>query len=105
MAVGNRRKLYMNYAVCPPLLAIWLLAFASNAKAADGCVAYGNEKTDFTWQLCPAGEKYERQYLYFGVWGQFYRVNRDAGACNWSTPHSSWVCPDRVIRCDARRCG
>jgi len=95
----------MNWAVYPALLAIWLLASAADAKAADGCVDYGNKKTDFTWRLCPAGEKYERQYLYFGVWGEFYRVNSDAGACNWSAGRSGWVCPDRVIRCDAQRCG
>jgi hypothetical protein len=82
-----------------------IAASASVANAADACVAYGDDKTDFTWRLCPAGEKYERRYIYFGVWSEFYRVNADAGACNWSAPRSSWICPDRTIRCDARQCG
>src|SRR5438105_14374640 len=79
-------------------------ALASSANAADRCVAYGDEKTDFTWRLCPAGEKYERQYLYFGVWSKFYPVRSFTGACNWSVGKSSWVCPDRTIRCDAKGC-
>ena len=95
----------MKCALYPALVAIGMLAFAPIAKAADGCADYGDEQTDFTWRLCPAGEKYERRYLYFGVWGKFYRVNRDSGPCNWSVTKSSWVCPDRTIRCDARRCG
>jgi hypothetical protein len=96
----------VKYALYPALVAICTLAaFAPVAKAADGCAAYGDEKTDFTWRLCPAGEKYERRYLYFGVWSKFYRVNGDSGACSWSVTKSSWVCPDRTIRCDPRRCG
>ena len=75
------------------------------ADAADGCVAYGDQKADFTWRLCPAGAKFERQYLYFGVWTRFYPVGSDAGACTWSQAQSSWTCPDRTIRCDAQRCG
>jgi hypothetical protein len=70
----------------------------------DGCAAYGDETADFTWRLCPAGEKYERRYLYFGVWSKFYRVNSDSGKCSWSVTKSSWVCPDRTIRCDPKRC-
>jgi hypothetical protein len=98
--------LEMKYAVCPALVVIWVLAAsACPSEAADGCVAYGDKKTDFTWRLCPAGEKYERQYLYFGAWSKFHRVNSDAGACNWAAVRSSWVCPDRVISCDAKRCG
>jgi hypothetical protein len=96
----------MKYVACPALVAIWLVAAsASGATAADGCVAYGDEKTDFMWRLCPAGEKYERQYLYFGAWGKFHRVTSDVGACNWWAARLSWVCPDRTIRCDAKRCG
>ena len=76
----------MKYAICSALVAIWGVASASNTKATDGCVAYGNEKTDFTWRLCPAGEKYERQYHYFGVWGKFYRVNSDAGTAWTALP-------------------
>ena len=96
----------MKCAFAPSLLAICAIAtFAPVAKAADGCVAYGDENTEFTWRLCPAGEKYERQYLYFGFWSKFYRVNGDAGVCRWSAAKSSWVCPDRSIRCDAKRCG
>lgn len=88
------------------LVAGWtLLGLPSAAMAADRCAAYGDTSTDFTWRLCPGGEKYERQYLYFGVWGNFYRVHSRAGACNWSAARSSWVCPDRTIRCDARQCG
>ena len=46
----------MKYVVCPALVAVWLVAAsASGATAADGCVAYGDEKTDFTWRLRPAG--------------------------------------------------
>ena len=96
----------MKSAVFSVLVAIGAIAASiSGARAADGCVAYGDTKTDFTWQLCPAGEKYERQYLYFGVWGNFYRVNSSTGACNWSAAGSGWVCPDRTIRCNATRCG
>jgi hypothetical protein len=84
-------------AVFPALVAIWaVVAPVSDAKAADGCVAYGDAKTDFTWRLCPAGEKYERQYIYFGVWGNFYRVDSQTGACSWSADRSGWVCPDRT---------
>ena len=96
----------MKFAVCSLLIALSAIAsFGSDAMAADGCVAYGNDKTDFTWRLCPGGEKYERQYRYFGVWSNFYRVTSETGACNWSATRSSWVCPDRTIRCDAKRCG
>jgi hypothetical protein len=96
----------MKSAVLSALVAISTMAPSiSGAQTADGCVAYGDTKTDFTWRLCPAGEKYERQYLYFGVWGNFYRVNSATGACNWSPAGSSWVCPDRTIRCNAARCG
>jgi hypothetical protein len=80
-------------------------ALTSVAKAQDRCVAYGDEKTDFTWRLCPAGEKYERQYLYFGVWTNFYSVKSHTGKCDWSATKSSWLCPERTIRCDSRRCG
>jgi hypothetical protein len=87
-------------------LALCAAAFLSDAaRAAGRCVPYGDESTDFTWRLCPAGEKYERQYLYFGFWSSFYRVNRDAGACRWSPHQSSWLCPDRTVRCDANYCG
>lgn len=90
---------------CLALAAIWLAgASAHGAMAAERCVAYGDENTDFTWRLCPGGEKYERQYLYFGVWSSFHRVANDAGACRWSLARSSWICPDRTIRCDAKRC-
>jgi hypothetical protein len=89
----------------PVLAAILsLTALAANASAADRCVSYGDEKTDFTWRLCPAGEKYERQYLYFGVWSNFYRVDSSTGACDWSQPKSGWICPDRAVRCDSKRC-
>jgi hypothetical protein len=81
------------------------LASPGYAQSADACVAYGNDKTDFTWRLCPGGEKYERQYLYFGVWSSFYRVSSEAGACNWAASRTSWICPGRTIRCDTRRCG
>jgi hypothetical protein len=95
----------MKCTVCL-VAAIWLVAAcASGATAAQRCVAYGDEKTDFTWRLCPGGEKYERQYLYFGVWSNFHRVGSDAGACSWSASRSSWVCPDRTIRCDTKHCG
>jgi hypothetical protein len=86
------------------VIAFALLAGVSALKAADGCISYGDEKTDFTWRLCPAGEKYERQYLYFGFWSSFYRVPEDSGACRWWATKSTWVCPGRVIHCDARRC-
>ena len=82
-----------------------IAASTSGAQAAERCMAYGDVKTDFTWRLCPAGEKYERQYGYFGVWGDFYRVNSETGACSWSAGKSSWVCPDRTIRCSATSCG
>jgi hypothetical protein len=95
----------MKYLACLALAAIWLVAVsASGATAAERCVAYGDEKTDFTWRLCPGGEKYERQYLYFGAWSNFHRVASDAGACSRSEARLSWVCPDRTIRCDAKRC-
>ena len=62
---------------CMPRLArtaIWLAgASVYGAAAAERCVAYRDENTDFTWRLCPGGEKYERQYLYFGVWSNFHR--------------------------------
>ncbi len=80
-------------------------ASASLANAAGRCAPYGDEDTDFTWRLCPAGEKFERRYLYFGVWSDFYRIAGDAGACEWSGARSSWVCPDKTIRCDSKSCG
>ena len=70
----------MKYALCPALVAICALAaFTPVAKAVDGRAAYGDEKTDFYLATVPAGEKYERRYLYFGVWSNFYRVNSDSG--------------------------
>lgn len=92
-----------RYPVLIAMLAI--VGFVSIANAAEPCVAYGDEETDFTWRLCPDGVKYERQYLYFGIWSQFYRVKPDAGACAWSVARSSWMCPDRIIRCNASLCG
>jgi hypothetical protein len=95
----------MKYLACLALAAIWLVTVsASGGMAAERCVAYGDENTDFTWRLCPGGEKYERQYLYFGAWSNFHRVASDAGACSWSAARLSWICPDRRIRCDAKRC-
>jgi hypothetical protein len=95
----------MKYALGLALFAAYLtFGFAAAAQPAEGCVAYGDEKTDFTWRLCPAGEKFERQYRYFGVWSDFYKVRSDAGACNWSAGSSAWMCPDRTIRCDSRKC-
>ena len=95
----------MKYALWSALVvAIALAAGSSDAKAMDGCISYGDEKTDFTWRLCPAGEKYERQYLYFGIWSGFYRVPSDAGACRWGISKSIWGCPGKTIRCDAKRC-
>src|ERR1700704_2579754 len=86
----------MKSAIGHALVAVWIAsASVSGAKAADGCVAYGDSKTDFTWRLCPAGEKYERQYRYFGVWGSFYSVRSRTGKCDWSASKSSWVCPDK----------
>ncbi len=93
------------YCFAAVVIACAVATSPSGAKAADRCMAYGNEKTDFTWRLCPAGEKYERQYRYFGVWGVFYRVSSETGACRWAAAQSSWVCPERTIRCDARSCG
>jgi hypothetical protein len=93
---------------CSALVIAALCAFAVlslPARAADRCVAYGDAKTDFTWRLCPAGEKYERQYLYFGVWSNFYSVKSFTGKCDWSAAKSSWLCPDRTIKCDGGRCG
>jgi hypothetical protein len=95
----------MKSALYVALIAMGVLGLAPVAKAADGCAAFGDEKTDYMWRLCPAGEKYERRYLYFGVWSEFYRVSGDSGACSWSAARSSWTCPGRTIRCDARRCG
>ena len=87
------------------LTAIWFLGASTGGMAAvERCVAYGDENTDFTWRLCPDGEKYERQYRYYGVWSRFYRVARDVGACQWSPLRSSWICPDVVIRCNTERC-
>jgi hypothetical protein len=80
-------------------------ALPSFAAAADRCAAYGDEDTDFTWRLCPGGEKYERQYLYFGFWGKFYRVNPGTGACDWQAEQSAWACPGKTIRCNEKRCG
>jgi hypothetical protein len=95
----------MKWISCLALTAIWLAGVSPHgATAAERCVAYGDENTDFTWRLCPGGEKYERQYLYFGVWSNFRRVANDAGACRWSPARASWICPDRTIRCDAKRC-
>ena len=95
----------MKYALRSALVVtIALAAGSSDTKAVDGCISYGDEKTDFTWRLCPAGEKYERQYLYFGIWSGFYRVPSDAGACRWGITKSIWACPDKTIRCDAKRC-
>jgi hypothetical protein len=85
-------------------IAVAIATFAGVATAADRCVAYGDATTDFTWKLCPAGEKQERRYLYFGIWSGYYSVPGDAGVCNWSSGKSGWVCPDRVIRCDAKQC-
>jgi hypothetical protein len=49
----------MKYALYSALVAIWAIAvFASVAKADDRCFAYDDEKTDFTWRLCPAGENF-----------------------------------------------
>jgi hypothetical protein len=96
----------MKYSACLVLAAaLAVAAHGTQAQTANGCISYGNQKTDFTWRLCPAGEKYERQYRYFGVWSDFYRVASDAGACNWVANRSGWVCPDRTIKCDTRRCG
>ena len=72
----------MKYLACLALAAIWLVAAsASGAMAAERCVAYGDEKTDFTWRLCPGGEKYERQYLYFGAWSNFHRTVEITPTC------------------------
>jgi hypothetical protein len=96
----------MKFVACLAPAVIWLVAAsASGATAAERCAAYGDQKTDFTWRLCPGGEKYERQYLYFGAWSNFRRVASDAGACSWSAARLSWICPDRTIQCDAKRCG
>ena len=90
-----------------PALAAFLAlaAFPAGAQARGGCVAYGDEETDFTWRLCPHGEKYERRYLYYGAWTGYYRVGAGSGACDWSAARSSWICPDKTVRCDGRRCG
>jgi hypothetical protein len=77
---------------------------SSGAVAAGQCVDYGDEKTEFTWHLCPGGVKYERQYLYFGIWSSFYEVESGEGACSWSPRQSSWLCPERTVRCDAYKC-
>jgi hypothetical protein len=101
----------MKFARCISTLVATLVtlsagaAFTSAAEAQDRCVAYGDANTDFTWRLCPAGEKYERQYRYFGVWSNFYSVKSYTGKCDWSAEKSSWQCPDRTIRCDSKRCG
>lgn len=99
------RGAQVKYWILTAFLALCAAAFLSGeAQAAGRCVAYGDESTDFTWRLCPGGEKYERQYLYFGFWSSFHRVNGDAGVCRWSPRQSSWQCPDRTIRCDANHC-
>ena len=88
------------------LIAIFAVAaFTTAAMASDRCVPYGDENTEFTWRLCPSGEKFERQYLYFGAWSRYYPVRSDSGECRWSGANSSWICPEKTIRCDARRCG
>jgi hypothetical protein len=102
---GNEGGSQVKHWIFTAFLALCAAAYLSSAAEAAGrCVAYGDESTDFTWRLCPEGEKYERQYLYFGFWSSFYRVNGDAGVCRWSPRQSSWQCPDRTIRCDANHC-
>src|SRR5690348_2486848 len=86
------------------VVAVFVVVAGPSAMADGRCIAYGDEETDFTWRLCPAGEKYERQYLYFGVWSNFYRVENDIGACRWSTAKSSWMCPGRIFRCNLEKC-
>src|SRR5579864_4852085 len=72
------------------VVALVLVVGGDGSKAADRCSSYGDEKTDFTWRLCPAGEKYERRYLYFGAWSSFYRVPDNTGACQWWATKSTW---------------
>ncbi|MCC6780068.1 MAG: hypothetical protein IT537_26115 [Hyphomicrobiales bacterium] len=95
----------LKHASCAALVAfVTALACAPGASAADACASYGDERTDFTWLLCPDGKKYERQYRYFGVWSDFYPVPGNAGACTWSGARSAWICPDATIVCNGLRC-
>lgn len=68
------------------------------------CAPYGDEDTEYTWMLCPGGEKYERRYLYYGFWSEYYPVKSDAGACGWSAASSRWKCPDQTFRCNGNGC-
>ena len=73
-------------------------------SAQNQCIAYGDETAEFTWRLCPNGEKYERQYLYYGFWSEFYPVESNAGECRWAAARSTWLCPDGEIYCDRAGC-
>ena len=71
------------------VVALVVFVSGSSSKAADRCISYGDEKTDFTWRLCPAGEKYERRYLYFGAWSIFT-------GCRMIPEHASGGRPNRL---------
>jgi hypothetical protein len=49
----------VKYWILAAFLALAAVFLSDAARAAGRCVAYGDESTDFTWHLCPAGEKYE----------------------------------------------
>ena len=84
------------------ICAVTLSVNISHAQSNRGCVAYGDTDTDFTWLLCPNGQKYERQYQYFGMWSSYYTVPAATGKCLWQSPR--WTCRDAKFVCSAGSC-
>lgn len=83
------------------LAALWTtpgLAFAQ-------CVESSPEGT-WQYRYCPKGVAYERQYGYFGVWGEWTRVHPNVRTpCRWLSFEEMWQCRDRRIYCLKGTCG
>ncbi len=65
-----------------------------------GCIVIGERKTDQNvWQLCPNGDVYEDEYLYWGYWNGYRKVLPTTAPCRWESGDSTWRCKRGTIQC------
>lgn len=81
------------------VLSIVVTFGAAHALDERGCVPYGDEEGSFTWRLCPGGVAHERQYGYWGIWSEFYRIQSWQAPCRWDDQDMTWGCRDSRFVC------
>ncbi len=80
----------------------------SSTAALARCAEYGDSSREsMIWRFCPGGVAFERQRIYFGVWGDWTRVHPNVTPpCAWNASARTWQCrrEARTIACTDNQC-